>query len=401
MVHILFFIAFFGFSLFTIVYVLYFLFVLRNPKKEEYLKLIENAFKKELSLRHLPTVSILVPAYNEEGVISKKLQNISALDYPHEKMEVIVIDDCSTDKTANIAQQSFDKFSLQGKVIRNDKRLGVNACYNLAVSESKGNLILTTDADVTIENDALMKGVKIFESLENVGGITGKMIPLSNDFTPAVLVEKSYRSLYDSSSTTESAIHSAFPGYTCFTLLKKSTFSQLPLHYGSSDGNISLAIIKKGLRFLSVPGIFFYEPISFRLKEQRRQKIRRAARMIQSILANKNMLFKDNYGSFGKIIFPLRFAIMIISPLLFFLGLAATILATMYVSTSLGLSLTLIFLFCTYLGTKTSVSKLTLFSSLVIHQFYLLLGLFSSQKRMTVWRPVERSSMRFEGLEET
>jgi biofilm PGA synthesis N-glycosyltransferase PgaC len=397
MVNILFFIAIFGFSLFGIVYLLYFLFVLRNPKKEEYLKLIENAFKKELSLRQLPIVSILVPAYNEEEVISRKLQNISTLDYPHEKIEVILIDDCSTDKTAHVAQQGFDKLGLQGKVIRNGRRLGVNACYNIAVAESKGDLVLTTDADVTIENDALMKGVKIFESLENVGGITGKMIPLSNGLTPAVLIEKTYRSLYDASSTTESAIHSAFPGYTCFTLLKKSAFSQLPLHYGSSDGNISLAIIKKGLRFLSVPGIFFYEPVSIKLNEQRRQKIRRAARMIQSILANKNMMFKDDYGSFGKIIFPLRFAMMIISPLLFFLGFAATVLATMYVSTSLGLLFTLTFLSCVYLGTKTSVRKLTLFSSLVVHQFYLLLGLFSSQKRMTVWRPVERSSMHFEG----
>ena len=123
--------------------------------------------------------------------------------------------------------------------------------------------------------------------------------------------------------------------------------------------------------------------------------------MIQSILANKDMIFKENYGSFGKIVFPLRFAMMIISPILFLLGLVTTVLATMLVSMPLGLFLTLIFLSGVYLGAKSNMSKLTLFSSLVVHQYYLLLGLFSSQKRVTVWRPVERSSMSFEGLEAT
>ena len=401
MFQILLYVAVICFSLLIAVYGFYFLLVIRTSKKKEYLKSIEQALEKQLTLQELPNVSILVPAYNEEEAISRKLQNIAALEYPREKIEVILIDDCSMDKTDKIAHLMFNKLNLPSKIINNSERMGVNASYNRGVAESKGDLILMTDADVIIDRDALTNGVKIFRYLKNLGGITGKMVPISKDLTPAVLVENSYRGFFDSMSTSESAIHSTFPGYTCFTLLKKSAFSPLPLKHGSSDGNISLATIKKGLKFLYVPNILFYEPIAFRVTEQRRQKIRRAARLIQSTLANKDMLFKDNYKSFGKIIFPLRFAMMVICPILFFTGLATFFLVTTYLSIKFALFLMFLFSFCTFLGTKIKVDKLTVFSSFVVHQFYLLIGLILSQKKVAVWRPAERSEVSVETLEKT
>jgi len=384
---ILFSIAAVCFSLFIGIYGLYFLLVFRNPKQRDYLAAVETAFMTELPVERLPNVSILVPAHNEEEAVSRKLQNIAAMNYPSEKMEVILIDDCSDDKTAEVASQVLNELSLNGKIIMNSERLGVNASYNRGVAESKSDLILTTDADVTFDKDALIKAVKALHSFRDAGGITGKMIPVSNDLTSAVLVEKSYRGLYDSTSTIESAIHSTFPGYTGFLLMKKSAFSPLPANYGSGDGNISLSIIKKGLRFLSIPGISFYEPISLRITEQRRQKVRRAARLIQSIFANKDMLFKNEYKSFSSTIFPLRFAMMILAPLFFFIGITATACAVLWLSTPLCLSLTFVFLLCVYSGAKMRLHKLNIFSSFVVHHFYLLMGLFFSQKEVTVWRP--------------
>lgn len=381
------------FSLFIGIYGLYFLLVLRNPKQKGYLALVETAFMTELPSEQLPSVSIVVPAHNEEKVVSRKLQNIAAINYPSEKIEVILVDDCSDDKTGEIASQALNELSLNGKTIINSERLGVNASYNRGIAESRSDLILTTDVDVTFDKDALINAVKALNSFRDAGGVTGKMIPVSSDLTSAVLVEKSYRDLYDSTSTSESAIHSTFPGYTCFILMKKSAFSPLPINYGSSDGNISLSIIKKGLRFLSIPGISFYEPISLKVAEQRRQKVRRAARLIQSIFANKDMLFKNEYKSFGSTIFPLRFAMMTLSPLLFFIGIAATALATMCVSPLLSLSLTFVFLLCVYSGAKMTLHKLNIFSSFVVHHFYLLMGLLFSQKEVAVWRPAKRSEM--------
>jgi len=380
-------------SLFIGIYGLYFLLVFRNPKRRDYLALVETAFMRELPLDQLPNVSILVPAHNEEEAVSGKLRNIAAMNYPSEKIEIILIDDCSDDKTAEVAGHVLNELSLNGKTITNSERLGVNASYNKGVAESRGDLILTTDADVTIDKDTLIKAVKVLNSFAEVGGVTGKMIPVSNDVTSAALIEKSYRGLYDSTSTLESAIHSTFPGYTGFLLMKKSAFSPLPVNCGSSDGNISLSIIRKGLRFLSIPGISFYEPISLRVDEQRRQKVRRAARLTQSVFANKDMLFKSRYESFGSTIFPLRFAMMIFAPILFFIGVTATACAVLCVSVPLCLSLTFVFLLSVYSGAKMALHKLNIFSSFVIHQLYLLVGLFFSQKEVTTWRSANRSEM--------
>jgi len=392
MFYILLSVAIICFSLFVAIYGFYFLLVFKTSKKKEYLRLIEKALEKELAVHELPNVSILVIAYNEEEVISRKLQNIAALDYPREKLEVILVDDCSTDKTAEIAQRMFNELNLAGKIVKNGERMGVNASCNRGVAESKGDLILPTDADVTVNNDALIKGVKILKHLKNLGGITGKIVPVSDDVTAAVLIEKSYRNFFDEMSLAESAIYSTFPGNGASTILKKSAFLPMPSH-GSTDGNISLTTIRRGLKFLYIPNILFYEPIAYKFNEQRRQKVRRAARLIKSTLANKDILFKGNYKSFGKVIFPLRFAMMVVCPLLFFIGVTAILFAIVFASVTLALLLTFLFSFLTYLGVKTSVHKLNVFSTFVIHQFYLLIGLFFSQKRTVVWRPPERSEM--------
>lgn len=387
------FIAIICFSFSTGVYGLYFLLVLKTSKKSEYLQLIRKAVAKELSPQQLPVVSILIPAYNEEKVISRKIRSIAALDYPREKTEVILIDDGSTDNTVEIAQQMFSTLNLPGKIIRNGKKIGVNASYNKGVEESKGDWILTTDADVTFDHDALTRGAKILSHLEKAGGISARMISVSSDHTAAVLIQNSYQSFYDSMLIAESAMYSTFPAYSPFTLLRKSAFSPLPPTHGSSDGNISLATIKKGLQFLYVPEILFYEPIPLRVAEQRRQKVRRACRLIQSTLANRDMLFNGKYKSFGRIIFPLRFAMMVICPVALVIGFAAMVVGTIYLSIALPPLLILLFSFCTFLGMKSVLRELNVFSSFVAHQFYLIMGLFLSQKSAAAWRPPERSEM--------
>jgi cellulose synthase/poly-beta-1,6-N-acetylglucosamine synthase-like glycosyltransferase len=377
------------------VYLLYFLLVLRTRKKTEYLTLIGKALDEQLDPLILPYVSIIIPTFNEEDVISRKLQNIAALDYPREKIEILVIDDCSTDKTVEIAQVMFDKLQLSGKVVKKSTRSGVNSSYNLGFTESKGELILTTDADVTFDADALVKAVKVLKAFKNAGGITGKMVPVSKCSTSAVTIENLYRGFFDHMSVAESAIYSTFPGYTCFTLLKKSAFAPLPLHYGSSDGNISFATIRKGLKFLYVPSIVFYEPISFKVREQIKQKIRRATRLIQSTLANKDLIFKAKYESFGRIILPLRFAMMTVLPILFFVGIIAIFLAFLQLSMVIALLFMGFLLLCIFVGALTRLPLLSLLSSFVFHQFYLLVGLFLSWKGAAVWKPIDRGKVSF------
>lgn len=154
------------FTLVTSIFAAYFFHIVRNPKRSEYLHTIDEAMSRALGSSDLPTISILVPAYNEEKVIETKLRDVAAIQYPNDKREVVLIDDSSTDDTCMIAEQILQELDLPGKIIKNDSRIGVNGCYNKGLRESTGNLIATTDADVMVDHDALLKAIKVSRCLE-------------------------------------------------------------------------------------------------------------------------------------------------------------------------------------------------------------------------------------------
>ena len=390
MVVILLVIALVAFATVSAVYGLYVLLILSSGKKKEYVRLIDQALIKPLAHQDLPSVSILVPTYNEEVVISRKLQNLADLNYPLEKLEVLLLDDCSSDRTCEIAQNMFTKLGLSGKIIRSPDRSGANASYNRGVRNASNGLIMRTDADVTIEADALEKAVKIISKNEDVGGITARMAPIIDQTTAAVKVEGSYVTFFGGMLTAESAIHSTFPGYGGFCLLRKSCFSPISVHRGSTDGNISLSIIKKGLRYIYVPHIVFHESISHKLGEQRRQKVRRATRMIQSALMYRDIIFREKFREFGRKIFPLRLAMLTLCPVLMLAGLVSLFLAILSYSAVLAVSLTFAACIFLYLGTRIDMPLLNSVTSLLIHQFYLLLGLLFVGKRTGTWKKTER-----------
>ncbi len=387
-------IALIGYSVVLTIYGLYVVLILKNAKTREYIQLINQALMNTSDCQSLPNVTILVPTHNEEAVISRKLQNIAELNYPLEKIEVLLLDDCSSDRTCEIAQSMFKRLGFRGKIFRNPYRMGVNASYNKGVPNASSRLILRTDADVVIEADALEKAVQIISNIENVGGITGTMTAVMDKITVATGVENSYRSLFDQMSIAESALHSTFPGGGGFALLRKSCFSPISANHGSTDGNISLSIIEKDFRYIYVPYTFSRETIPHKFNEQIRQKVRRASRLIQSILMNKDMLFRREFKEFGMVIFPLRFAMLAICPALIVAGLVCTFFLILSYSVVIASLLAFAFFLSVYVGARRNIHYLNSVASLVVHQFYLLFGLLCLSKAKDTWKKIERSSSR-------
>ncbi len=117
----------------------------------------------------LPMISILIPAYNESQTIANTLRSLIEVDYPHK--EIIVIDDGSEDDTAAIASE----FEVHGvKVLRKEVRGGKASCLNLGLKSSKGDLIVSLDADSTLDRDALLRIAAYFED-EQVGAVSGNI----------------------------------------------------------------------------------------------------------------------------------------------------------------------------------------------------------------------------------
>jgi cellulose synthase/poly-beta-1,6-N-acetylglucosamine synthase-like glycosyltransferase len=123
-----------------------------------------------------PRVSLIISAYNEEEVIREKIQNSLGLDYPRERLEVVVASDGSTDATAAIARE----YAAAGVRVFDLPRRGKNATLNDVVPQTRGDLILFTDANGKFQPDALRALVAPFAD-PRVGCVCGELIYLSAD----------------------------------------------------------------------------------------------------------------------------------------------------------------------------------------------------------------------------
>ncbi len=120
-----------------------------------------------------PSVSVVVPVYNSEDTIGACLESIFNLDYPKEKLEVIVVDD-SNDSTPEIVK----KFNVNH--VRFNKRIGIGYARRIGVEKAKGELSASTDSDCRVEPNWLKELTKHFERPE-VGGVGGGVILHQSD----------------------------------------------------------------------------------------------------------------------------------------------------------------------------------------------------------------------------
>ncbi len=117
-----------------------------------------------------PAVTVIVTAYNEEAVIERRLENLLALDYPAEKLELIVTSDASTDRTHELVE----RFAPRVRLLVNP-RGGKVAAQNRAVRETTGELVAFSDANATWSPDALRLLVRNFAD-EDVAYVCGRLV---------------------------------------------------------------------------------------------------------------------------------------------------------------------------------------------------------------------------------
>ena len=135
---------------------------------------------KEVDESYKPFVTIMIPAHNEEGVISHTVKNIEQIDYPN--FEVIVIDDRSDDNTALVMRNLEKEYSNLKAFIRpKDAFPGKSAVLNDAMKYAKGEAILVFDADATVEPDFLKKLVPLLEP-DDVGAVQARKVIRNKDY---------------------------------------------------------------------------------------------------------------------------------------------------------------------------------------------------------------------------
>lgn len=124
-----------------------------------------------------PTVTIIIPAYNEEHHIGKTVANKLALDYPADKLDILVVSDGSTDHTDSIVKAYEDSGV---KLLRQEPRAGKTAGLNAAIKQAKGEIVFFSDANSLHHPQALKALVANFSD-PLVGYVTGKMLYTNPD----------------------------------------------------------------------------------------------------------------------------------------------------------------------------------------------------------------------------
>ncbi|MCX8190670.1 MAG: glycosyltransferase family 2 protein [Candidatus Aenigmarchaeota archaeon] len=119
----------------------------------------------------LPGVSLIVPAYNEEKDISKTIKSLLKLNYPKDRLEIIVVDDGSTDRTYEVVK----KFEKYGVKVFKKKRGGKSRAINFGTKKAKFEIVGVVDSDTTLERNSLLNCVKCFDS-EDVASVTSRIL---------------------------------------------------------------------------------------------------------------------------------------------------------------------------------------------------------------------------------
>jgi len=274
-----------------------------NPEK--------NNVSQDSLLREYPKISVIIPTYNEEEIIKKKLDSIFDSSY---KGEIIVhVVDESTDKTPDIIKNYVHE-RKNVHLHHFTKRMGYNNAILKGIKYAQTELITITDSHSFLDKHALEISVKTLMCNEQIGGVYGRGELLEKD-TKSEKVEKSYMKFFYFQRRIESKIHSpALSKGEIFTF-KKHLMKNYNSSTGSFDNDFTQWIVKKGFKVSFCPNIIFREYFPSRTRERLKQKIIRAASVQQVFHKYSELLLNPRFGSYGLVIFPFNYYQFMIMPL--------------------------------------------------------------------------------------
>lgn len=240
-----------------------------------------------------PSVSLLIPAYNEEKSIRAKIENSLSLDYPKNKLEIIVISDESTDKTEDITKEYLDRGA---KLIVQDKRKGKMAALNKAVLQAKGEIIVFSDADVMYENKAVRNLASNFND-EKIGCVCGELRCVVQSGTSVELGNRLHSKYEKFLIIRESRLQSLLVTSGCIYAIRKNLFKSINETLADDFVN-PLQIAAKGF------GVVYESKAIALLKLPRviREELKRKARTIAQGVRG-TILFKRTILSSGLLRF--------------------------------------------------------------------------------------------------
>ncbi|MFN8543951.1 MAG: glycosyltransferase family 2 protein [Candidatus Binatia bacterium] len=226
-----------------------------------------------------PTVSFLIAAYNEAPVIRAKLDNTLALDYPRERLEVVVVSDGSTDGTNEIVETEYaGRVTLLELGGRQGKTVGQNRGAEMA----RGDILVFSDATTMYQPQALKALVRNYADPQ-VGLVTGQVLYGLETGAAADRGRAAYWSYETFLRDSESLFHSVLGSAGCVYSLRRTLYTPLPADI-ISDVCQTVKVVQQGYRAVVDNDALVYEPAESRAIDE---ELERRARVIARGLRGK------------------------------------------------------------------------------------------------------------------
>lgn len=257
--------------------------------------LVANARKKEVRKAfYEPSVTVIISAYNEEQHIEHTIKNKLNLEYPKDKLEVIVVSDGSDDRTDAIVVES----KLENvRLLRQEPQRGKTAALNMAVPLAKGEVLVFSDANSMYEPGALNKLMQNFSD-PTVGYVTGKMIYQNSDGSgvgegcSAYMKYENYLRKMETGTGSVVGVDGGIDAIRS-SLYQPMNPDQLP------DFVLPLKVVEQGYRVVYEPDAVLVEPSLQTSEDEYRMRVRVALRALWAMRDMSHLLSLRRYTLFA------------------------------------------------------------------------------------------------------
>lgn len=251
--------------------------------------------KKSLPINYYdfePDVTLVIATFNEELIIKEKIENTFKINYPKNKLKIIVVADGSSDNTVNVIRQ-FPGIELYYKPEREGKSAAINRVMPFVTSA----ITIFCDANTDLNTESIREIVKHY-TIPEIGAVAGekKVVELSKSKSIAGAGEGLYWKYESALKKLDAQFYTVVGAAGELFSIRTSLFEHVEKNILLDDFIISMKICQKGYRVMYEPKAYATEAPSFSLKEEEKRKIRIAAGGFQSIFILKDLLNVFKYG---------------------------------------------------------------------------------------------------------
>lgn len=258
--------------------------------------IVLSAFRNKVIRKNAsePFVSIIIAAYNEKAHIEATIRNKLMLDYPSEKLEIIVASDGSTDGTDDIVR-TFSADSV--RLIRQEPRAGKTAALNQCVPQARGDIIVFSDANSIYDPRALKMLASNFNDPE-VGYVTGKMVYINPDGSMVGDGCTAFMRYENYLRKTENRLGSIVGVDGGIDAVRKHLYRQMAPDQ-LPDFVLPLQVVGRGYRVVYEPAALIQEAALEEGRDEYRMRVRVALRAMWALWDMRQLLSIKKYGIYA------------------------------------------------------------------------------------------------------